>query len=420
MRNFESVQPKNVLEHELIDPQREAYLFQTIKNGVDLDAAMHEYRLRRTGDRTIQLIDIVPDFATDGAKEAHGEICLGYMRLVNSVVHRSSTAGSRLSHDYDDKVQNGYLGLSQAVWVFDPDRGIPFKNFAAQRIKNSIYRGDSNTNAPFNIPKNIFQKYVTHAINVKHRNGDDSPDTFIELFDQEKYPNKRKLKDVFQAFQSIVSLDDVLDTERREINDLEGDESFVEVDRLLQADEDLFELVEYNLSPEMIQAIGELGDRERHILLARTGLIGEGEQTLQAIGRTIGISRERVRQIEARVSCKLRAREQQIKTINASFKNQGTTESGALEALRQNQSKYHQWGRLKAAIEVRIGPLGKADLQQIEECAREATGDFTSKVPDLTDKRVFYSVFQRIIRNYIDIKPLLEDEAGKAVVATYG
>jgi RNA polymerase sigma factor (sigma-70 family) len=218
------------------------------------------------------------------------------LRLVVKCAHRFRNMGVA----FGDLVQEGNLGLLRAVEKFDPDRGFMFSTYAVWWIQQAMIRAVQNQRRNVRIPSHVCELQVRyrHAEeDLSHRLGrDPAPHEMAGALGL-AHDQLDLLTGTFAAERSLYApiggLDDV--TWEDAIQDPSAPDPTEELER---------ETLRRNLAA----LLETLGPRERAVLDWRFGLRGDGEPaTLGEIGRRLGLSRERVRQIESAALCRLRA-----------------------------------------------------------------------------------------------------------------
>ena len=220
-------------------------------------------------------------------QEARDRMVQSNLRLVVNIAKKFAHRGMPLS----DLIEEGNLGLIRAVEGFDPDQNTRFSTYASWWIKQAIKRALINGVQPVHIPAymvELIAKWRQTMDRFVERHG--RQPSVAELADAMSIPVK-KLNIVRRAVKAF--------TTRTQSSD--GDETtpFTEMladERTPEPQDAIFSEAE---STMLQQLLGQIDEREATILRLRFGL-DEGEaMTLKDIGRRVGLTRERVRQIEA-------------------------------------------------------------------------------------------------------------------------
>jgi RNA polymerase sigma factor (sigma-70 family) len=279
---------EDVGRHDLLTKDDEIRLAQAIEGGnearVELEAGK---RLTPTQRRQLRR-------TVRQGEEAHRQFVNSNLRLVVSIAKKYQSSGLPLL----DIVQEGNLGLIHAVDKFDWRKGFKFSTYATWWIRQAIQRGIANSARVIRLPVHAGDMLTALLkLRAQLEGTMGRTPTLAELANEAELPLD-KVVEVLRYAVDTVSLDEPV----RDDGDAElGD--FVE-DRNALAP---FDHAATSLLPgEIAKVLAVLDERERTILTLRFGLDGGGERTLEEVAEYFGLTRERIRQIEARAMSKLR------------------------------------------------------------------------------------------------------------------
>jgi len=271
----------------LLNHEEEIELAQRIERGREASKELAR------GVRSTKKRAILKHLVEDG-QAAREHLLLANVRLVFSVAKKYTGRGIPIL----DLVQEGHIGLMRATKKFDYRRGHKFSTYATWWIRQAISRYVADHGRTIRLPVHMGDR-INKLLRVRHRllqelGHEPTPKELAEELDESLADIEAMLK----YSQRAISLDTpVSDDEETTLSDFIED---------VDASDPLEETTQQLLSEHVNEILAQLPPREARILRLRFGLSGGHAHTLNEIGNKLGITRERVRQIEAQARHRIR------------------------------------------------------------------------------------------------------------------
>lgn len=272
--------------YELLTAEDEVRLAKAIENGRKAEIALESEKDQSKRRKLRQMVR--------AGEEARQHFIRSNLRLVVSIAKRYGHA----KLPFLDLVQEGNLGLIRAVEKFEYRKGFKFSTYATWWIRQAITRGLGNQGRTIRLPVHMVDvvRTVQEAELTLHEQLRRMP-TIAEIAEVSGL-DEDKILVALNTPGDTVSLDrPVGDEGEAHLSDFVSDD---------EAQDPFVQVIEQSRRDELVRVLGMLDEREQVVLVMRYGLDEQPPRTLSDVGSRLGITRERVRQIETRALGKLR------------------------------------------------------------------------------------------------------------------
>lgn len=297
--NVDVLEGGGLLEVEDLSPHKKAPHLS--RGGVDSAYDSIQMYLKEIGQYPLINAGMEKELAKriqNGDTEAKNLLAKANLRLVVSIAKKYVGRSPDLT--LLDLIQEGNLGLFRAVDKFDWTKGYKFSTYATWWIRQAITRALADQSRTIRVPVHMVETIAKYKQVVRRLLNDLGREPLPDEIAMEMGMDVDKIYQIEKIEQDVVSLESPVGDEGEDKSTLQD---FIADDKILSPDQESSRRI---LRDQVNMVLNDLSEKERKILEMRHGLNDGITHTLEEVGREFGVTRERIRQIEAKAHEKIR------------------------------------------------------------------------------------------------------------------
>ncbi len=267
--------------------------------------------------------------AKQGDKEAREKLVQMHLRLVIPTAKRFARSGM----DLMDLVEEGNLGLLQAIDKFDPSKGFRFSTYAIHWIEQYIRRAVEEQSGTIKIPSHAWDNMRLWGKTWDKLKEKLGREPSLKEMASEMNISARQVRSILDTLSAAYSVDS-LSSALSEEEDMTLEDTITDYGK--GNPDDL--VTNASANKELLGILDEINPRDKEILIMRYGIASEEPLTLAEVSQKLGISRERVRQIEERAVRTVRKKAEQLGLFEFSEMNHNTKKIHAGQDIKEKRN----------------------------------------------------------------------------------